>query len=309
MKYQLPPLNGLIAFESAARTGNFARAAEEMNLTQSAISHRVKMLESYLGYPLFERLPRGLRLTESGKAYLPSIRKAFEQIFSSTAGIFGRKDQGSLTVRAPISYSVLWLGPMINSFLQLYPGIEMRLISSIWADDLALDETDIDLRLGFGNWPNCHARQVLRDQVIPVCHPALLGNGVVKINRVEDFANFPLIHVMGIEDLWMRYFDNSGLQLGIKRDDIHVDSAIAALEIAASGRHIALIQRRFLAQYLKPGRLVVPLEVEMEMERAIYLVQSEFQQPLKPEAILFNEWLAQRVENQAQEASLTKSHG
>ena len=101
MKYRLPPLNGLIAFEAAARTGNFARAAEELNLTQSTISHRVRMLERYLGYPLFERLPRGLRLTESGKAYLPSIRKAFEQIFSSTAGIFGRKDQGSLTVRAP----------------------------------------------------------------------------------------------------------------------------------------------------------------------------------------------------------------
>lgn len=297
MKYQLPPLNGLIAFESAARTGNFARAAEELNLTQSAISHRVKLLENYLGYPLFERLPRGLRLTESGKAYLPSIRKAFEQIFSSTAGIFGRKDRGALTVRAPISYSVLWLGPMIDSFLQQYPGIEVRLISSIWADDLALDETDIDLRLGFGNWPNCHARLVLRDQVIPVCHPTLLKNGVGKINRVEDFANFPLIHVMGIEDLWMKYFDHSGLQLNVKQGDIRVDSAVAALEIAASGRHIALIQQRLLAQYLEPGRLMVPLDIEMEMEQAIYQVQPESHQQLKPEAILFNEWLGQRIEN------------
>ncbi len=291
MKYQLPPLNGLIAFEAAARTGNFARAAEELNLTQSAISHRVKLLENYLEYPLFERLPRGLRLTESGKAYLPSIRMALEQIFSSTTGIFGRKDRGSLTVRAPISYSVLWLAPMIDSFLQQYPGIEVRLISSIWADDLALDETDIDLRLGFGNWPNCHARLVLRDQVVPVCHPALLENGVNKINRVEDFASFSLIHVMGIEDLWMKYFDACGLQLNVKRNDIHVDSAIAALEIAASGRHIALIQKLFLAQYLESGRLMVPLDIEMEMERAIYQVQTESHQQLKPEAILFNEWL------------------
>jgi LysR family transcriptional regulator, glycine cleavage system transcriptional activator len=296
VKYQLPPFNGLIAFESAARTGNFARAAEELNLTQSAISHRVKLLEIYLGYPLFERLPRGLRLTESGKAYLPSIRKAFEQIFSSTAGIFGRKDRGSLTVRAPISYTVLWLGPMIDSFLQQYPGIEVRLISSIWADDLALDETDIDLRLGFGSWPNCHARLVLRDLVVPVCCPALLKNNPGKINRVEDFAGFPLIHVMGIEDLWMKYFDNSGSRLGVKRDDIHVDSAIAALEIAASGRHVALIQQRFLAQYLQSGRLMVPLDIDMEMEQAIYQVQSESHHQLRPEAILFNEWLGQRIE-------------
>jgi LysR family glycine cleavage system transcriptional activator len=291
MKYQLPPLNGLIAFEAAARTGNFARAADELNLTQSTVSHRVRMLESYLGYPLFERLPRGLRLTESGKAYLPSIRKAFEQIFSSTAGIFGRKDKGSLTVRAPISYAVLWLGPLIHRFTQQYPGIAVRLISSIWADDLALDETDIDLRLGFGNWPNCHARLVLRDRVIPVCRATKPSRKSIRINQVEDFAELPLIHIMGIEDLWMKYFHQAGLQLDVKRNDIHVDSAIAAIEIAASSDSIALVQQRFIGPYLDAKRLFAPLDIEMDMEQAIYLVQPDSRQQLKPEAILFSEWL------------------
>jgi LysR family glycine cleavage system transcriptional activator len=293
MEYQLPPLNGLIAFESAARTGNFARAAQELNLTQSTVSHRVRMLERHLGFPLFERLPRGLRLTESGKAYLPSIRKAFEQIFSSTAGIFGRKDKGSLTVRAPISYSVLWLGPMIGRFMQQYPGIEVRLISSIWAEELAADETDIELRLGFGNWPKCHALPVLRDRVIPVCSPHLLRAKSRAIRRLEDLAAHPLIHVMGIEDLWMKYFDLGGLQLDIKRNDIHVDSTLAALEIAASSDCVALIQQRFLGRYLKARRLVTPLAIDMTMEQAIYLVQPESRRQPKPEAILFNEWLGQ----------------
>ena len=293
MKYQLPPLNGLIAFESAARTGNFARAAQELNLTQSTVSHRVRMLERYLGYPLFERLPRGLRLTESGKAYLPSIRKAFEQIFSSTAGIFGRKDEGSLTVRAPISYSVLWLGPLIDRFTRQYPGIEVRLVSSIWAEELAADDTDIELRLGFGNWPDCHARDVLRDRVIPVCRPQLVRSKASAIKRIEDFAAQPLIHVMGIEDLWMRYFDNAGIRLDVKSNDIHVDSALAALEIASSGRYIALIQQRFLGHYLDARRLVTPLDIVMDMEQAIYLVQPESRRQMKPEAILFSEWLTQ----------------
>ena len=293
MKYQLPPLNGLIAFESAARTGNFARAAEELNLTQSTISHRVRMLERHLGYPLFERLPRGLRLTESGKAYLPSIRKAFEQIFSSTAGIFGRKDVGSLTVRAPISYAVLWLGPLIDQFMQQFPGIEVRLISSIWADELAADETDIDLRLGFGNWPNCHARILLRDRVIPVCRRQRGRGKSQSITGGGDFADLPLVHVMGIEDLWMKYFDQAGLRLEVKRDDIHVDSAIAALEIASSSRFVALIQQRFLRRYRDAKRLVTPLDISMEMEQAIYLVQPDSRHQLKPEAILFSEWLEQ----------------
>ena len=292
MKYQLPPLNGLIAFESAARTGNFARAAEELNLTQSTISHRVRMLERHLGYPLFERLPRGLRLTESGKAYLPSIRKAFEQIFSSTAGIFGRKAEGTLTVRAPISYSVLWLGPLIDGFKQRYPGIEVRLLSSIWAEELAADETDIELRLGFGSWPHSHAQPVLRDRVLPVCHPRLLG-GRNAVAQLEDIAARPLIHVMGIEDLWMKYFEQAGSRLEVKRSDIHVDSAISALEIAASSDCIALIQQRFLDHYLHSGRLAVALERDMDMEQLVYLVQPESRRELKPEAILFNEWLAQ----------------
>ena len=117
MQYQLPPLAGLRAFEVSARHENFARAAEELNLAQVTVSHRVRQLEKHLGYALFERLPRGLKLTESGKAYLPSIQKSFEQIFSSTAGIFGRKSKGKLTVRAPVSYSSLWLAPMIDEFL------------------------------------------------------------------------------------------------------------------------------------------------------------------------------------------------
>jgi len=293
MKYQLPPLNGLIAFESAARSGNFARAAEELNLTQSTVSHRVRMLERHLGYSLFERLPRGLRLTESGKAYLPSIRKAFEQIFSSTAGIFGRKDQGSLTVRAPVSYSVLWLGPLIDGFMQEYPGIEVRLISSIWADELATDETDIDLRLGFGIWPRCRAREVLRDRVTAVCCPQLVKGKAQAIRRIEDLAARPLIHVMGIEDLWMKYFDLAGMRLDVKRGDIHVDSTIAALEIAASSRCVALIQQRFIGRYLAAKRLVAPLDSTMEMEQAIYLVEPESRRQPKPEAILFSEWLGQ----------------
>ena len=295
MKYQLPPLNGLIAFESAARTGNFARAGLELNLTQSTVSHRVRQLERHLGYPLFERLPRGLRLTESGKAYLPSIRQAFEQIFSSTAGIFGRKDKGSLTVRTPISYSVLWLGPIIHRFKRQYPGIAVRLISSIWVDELADDETDIDLRLGFGNWPGCQAREVLRDRVLPVCRPdhPLFDKGQVR--TVDALRNSPLIHVMGIEDLWMKYFRQADLELEVKNDDLHVDSAIAAIEIAATSDAIGLIQQRFLPQYLDSDRLAVVLDTDMEMEQKIYLVQPEARRERRPEAILFSDWLDSSV--------------
>ena len=290
MRYELPPLPALHAFEAAARHENFAAAAQELNLSQSAISHRVRLLERHLGYPLFKRLPRGLRLTESGKAYLPSVRKAFDELFASTSGIFGLKGKGSLTVRAPVSYSALWLAPIIESFLASYPDIEVRLISSVWADKLAVDETDIELRLGYGHWPGYEAELLLQESVLPVCSPSTLQDSSA-IRSIEDFSKRSLIHVMGIEDLWMKFFAIAGLRLHTRRHDIRVDSAIAALEMAASGTRFGLLQKRFLGPYLKAKRLIVPLEYEMRIEQALYLLRPESADRLKPEAILFRNWL------------------
>lgn len=290
MKYELPPLPALHAFEAAARHENFAVAAQELNLSQSTVSHRVRLLERYLGYPLFERLPRGLRLTESGKAYLPSVRKAFDEIFASTSGIFGFKGKGTLTVRAPVSYSALWLAPMLESFLAAYPGIEVRLTSSVWADDLATDETDIDLRLGYGHWSGYKTELLLRESVLPVCSPLVLQDSS-PIKSIEDFSKRALIHVMGLEDLWMKFFAMAGLRLTTRRHDIRVDSAMAALEMAASGTHFALLQKRFLDPYLRTKRLIIPLQRKMQIEQALYLLQPESIDRPKPEATLFCDWL------------------
>ena len=181
---------------------------------------------------------------------------------------------------------------MIHRFKQQYPGIAVRLISSIWVDELADDETDIDLRLGFGNWPGCQEREVLRDRVVPVCRPdhPLFEKGLV--GKVDRLRRSPLIHVMGIEDLWMKYFQQAKLELDVKDDDLHVDSAIAAIEIAATSDAIGLIQKRFLPEYLASNRLAVLLDIEMEMEQKIYLVQPEARREQRPEAILFSDWLS-----------------
>lgn len=293
MKYRLPPLNGLLAFEAAARNRNFAKAAQELNLSQATVSHRVRMLEKHLGCALFERLPRGLKLTESGKAYVPSIEKAFEQIFSSTSGIFGRGGPGSLTVRAPVSYSALWLGPIMQAFLDIYPDIDVRLISSVWADDLAADETDVDLRLGYGNWPGYVSEPVLKETVVPVCNARLVKTA--RFREMEDLAGHSLIHVMGIEDLWMNYFGRVGIHLNPDRRDIRVDSTLSAIEIASSSQRLALLQKRFLKVYLDSKRLAIALNVEMDIEQAIYLVRPEEATKPKPEAILFKEWLLDQV--------------
>lgn len=290
MRYDLPPLPALQAFEAAARHENFATAALELNLSQSAVSHRVRSLERHLGTPLFERLPRGLRLTETAKAYLPSIRKAFDEILGSTSGVFGPRGEGFVTIRAPISYSALWLSQIIGKFLAAYPEIDLRLISSVWADKLAADETDIELRLGYGHWPGFEAELLFRDPLLPVCSP-LSFKAHAPIEAIADLADCALIHVMGTEDHWRQYFALGALRWTGGSHDIRVDSSVAAAEVAATGDRFALIQERFLASYLDSGRLVLALKQELSIDQGLYLLRPEATAELKPEAILLREWL------------------
>ena len=111
MLYEVPPLISLHAFESTARHGSFAAAAKELNITQSAVSHRIRHLENHLGYSLFDRSPRSLHLNDMGKAYLPSVRLAFNEISSSTSAIFGSAKRKTVTIRVPVTHAVLWLAP------------------------------------------------------------------------------------------------------------------------------------------------------------------------------------------------------
>lgn len=141
MTYHLPHLNWIRAFEASARRLSFTAAANELNRTQTSVSHQVRSLEAHIGFQLFERLPHGLRLTDMGLAYLPAVRKAFEDLSTATSGLFGPVSERPVIVRAPISWAVLWLAPRLSNFAAQYPEIDVRLYSAIWADSLSSDET------------------------------------------------------------------------------------------------------------------------------------------------------------------------
>src|SRR6202158_84643 len=125
----LPTLTWLRAFEAAARTSSFAAAAAELNLTSGAISYQIRALEAHLGFALFERLPRGVKLTPMGVAYLPPVRKAFEELADSTMGLFGGSERGQITVHAPVSLASLWLPPHLAAFMKAFPANGQRVSS------------------------------------------------------------------------------------------------------------------------------------------------------------------------------------
>ena len=197
----LPTLTWLRAFEAAARTSSFTAAAAELNLTSGAISYQIRALEAHLGFGLFERLPRGVKLTPMGVAYLPPVRKAFEELADSTVGLFGSSERVQITVHAPVSLAALWLAPRLPQFSSANPSIDVRLSSVIW-DNAVLDEaTDLEIRYGAGHWHGYRSEHLLNQSILAVCSPILLQAAEAD---VASLLPQQVIHIMGYESHWLK---------------------------------------------------------------------------------------------------------
>lgn len=285
----LPPLNWLRGFEAAARLGSFTGAAEALGLTQAAVSYQVRSLEKHLGFPLFERLAHGLRLTEMGKAYLPSIQKAFDQIASSTMGLFGGGGEASLTLRVPVSFGALWLAPRLKDFRSAYPGISIRLYSAIFATAIPAERVDVEIRVGNGNWPGFAAERIENDPVIAVGQPP--PGGKHRPLTLADLADAAFIEIIEVDDAWARTFVDAGLAPPRRQQIIRVDSSLMAIELASAGIGHALVLRSFARPYIEAGRLTDLLGVSRRPRLSHYLLRPLEQQRRKPETALFAAWL------------------
>lgn len=287
MAYQLPNLIWLRSFEASARTGSFTAAAAELGLTQAAISLHIRSLEETLGYPLFYRRARILDLTEMGIAYLPSVKRAIEDLAFATQGLFGPVGEKSVTVRAPISTVVLWLAPKLKTFREQWPDINIRFMSAIWANVIADHKVDIDIRLGNGEWPGSHVELLSTETVSPICHPAKSG----KILCAADLLKEELIHIHGYQDHWARHFLAANVAYDQKSIGLSVDTSLAAVEIVASGGGVALVTTR-LARYLEEvNRVSIPLKSMIGLGESHYFVSPLDQGQLSTEAKILKDWM------------------
>jgi LysR family transcriptional regulator, glycine cleavage system transcriptional activator len=293
MAYGLPPLNWLRAFEASARHLSFAKAAGDLNLTPTAVSHQVRSLERHLRHPLFERLARGLRLTEMGAAYLPYVRRAFEDLSATTTKLFGQSDASAITVRAPVSFLTLWLAPRLPRFQLRYPGIDILFLSTIWADAQPDEAVDIDIRFGEGAWAGYDAEPLMHDDSVVICprHVATRGNDT---RRLAEIAQGHLIHVVGHENHWAEVFRRVGLALPRQVKGLRVDNSVTAVSMAANGG-ATIVLRPFAerAQELMP--LHQPFAFELPVEQAHYLLMPRERRTTRPEVLLFRSWLLEEV--------------
>src|SRR6478609_1501248 len=205
MRPRLPPLNALKAFEAAARHESFTRAAEELCVTQGAVSHQVKALEAELAVKLFNRERQRLIITEAGRDYLAVVRDAFDRIAIGTERLLQRQNAGVLTVSTSPDFAAKWLVHRLGHFVEAHPDIDLRVSASLHHVDFAREEVDIAVRHGGGDWPGLDAVLLSSEQVFPVCSPKLLAGkrGPVKLT---DLLKYPLIHT-GDRSWWTRWLE------------------------------------------------------------------------------------------------------
>src|SRR6202162_2706055 len=171
----LPALNALKSFEAAARHESFTRAAEELCVTQGAVSHQVKALEAMLGIKLFNRERQRLVITEAGREYLTVVRDALDRIAVGTERLVQRQNSGALTVSTSPDFAAKWLVHRLGRFAETHPGIDLRVSASLQQVDFAREDVDLAVRHGGGSWPGLHAVRLSSEKLFAVCSPKLLA--------------------------------------------------------------------------------------------------------------------------------------
>ena len=228
MLRRLPPLNGLRSFEAAARHESFTRAAEELCVTQGAVSHMVKALEAELGLKLFNRERQRLVITEAGREYLGVLRDAFDRIALGTERLVQRQNSGVLTLSTSPDFAAKWLVNRLGAFAEVRPEIDLRVSAAMHHVDFAREDVDLAVRHGDGNWPGLDVVRLSTEELFAVCSPKLLD----RMNTPTDLLKVPLLHFEDRSN-WTSWFEAAGVSLPgashgpvLNRASMVIDAAI-----------------------------------------------------------------------------------
>ena len=287
MRRRLPVLNTLRAFEAAARHGSFTRAAEELCLTQGAISHQVKALEDELGVKLFNREHQRLVITQAGRAYLVEVGDALDRIAIATERLVERQRSGALTISTSPDFAAKWLVHRLGKFAQSHPEIDLRLSAAMHRVDFAREDVDVAVRHGKGDWEGLHVERLCAEQLFPVCSPRLVEAG--KLAQPADILKFPLLH-LDTRDDWAVWLDSAGVAgADVSRGSI-MNHASMLIDAAIDGQGIALARTVLAAWDLVHGRLVRPFAQALPLSRSYWIVCPKATASL-PKIRTFNNWL------------------
>lgn len=271
MSRNIPPLNPLRVFESVARLKSFSKAAEELYVSQSAVSRQIGLLEDYLGIQFFHRDRSGVRLTEAGQRYYQDIGPAFERIVAATKRLGIDKDVVYLRLRVYSTFAAKWLLRRMSDFQQSNPEVRLRITTAVAPADFTKEAVDASIQFGDGKWPGVDATYLFGDEIRPVCSPAFLkANGPIR--TPADILRCRLIHSHYRHDDWPDWLQSVGLSAPKEDEPLVLPSSLLAYQAAVDGLGIAMGQPRFLEAELESGALLLVTDHVLHRDLAYYMV-------------------------------------
>jgi LysR family glycine cleavage system transcriptional activator len=290
MVRRLPPLNALRAFEATARHLSMVRAAEELHVTPGAVSQQVKQLEDLVGQPLFKR-GKVLALSDAGLAALPLLSDAFDRLERAAAQLRTGSSEGPLVVSTPPTFAARWLVPRLEDFQNRHPEIELRLLATRRLVDFALEDVDLAIRFGTGDFPSLRVERLMPEAIVPVAAPSLAA-GVLTL---ADIAQKPLLddeQHSGNQIIpdWETWLACQGVKLETRLRILHFGESNLVIQAATAGLGVALVWRSLVEEDLKAGRLVQLLDHAMDTRMAYHLVMPSSRSGLS-KVVAFRVWL------------------
>lgn len=295
---RLPPISGLRALEAAARHLSYTRAAEELSVTQSAVSHQIRHVERLWDIRLFERRGRRLVLTEAGHALVPIIREFMQRLTSTLEELSGAAadETGSLRISLLQSFAFKWLVPRLGRFNREHPETHVWISTSEELTDLNREDVDLAIRLGFGHWPGLFVRFLFREYVFPVASPAFLERRGYP-ETPADLLQYPLIQRTSLDicPRWRDWFRDARVRVGSLPRGTHLPDTSMGVLAAIDGQGVALARSAHVMADLEAGRLVKLFKVFSPSPVAYYIVARRGTET-QPHAREFVDWLSHEAQ-------------
>jgi LysR family glycine cleavage system transcriptional activator len=264
----LPSLNALHTFEVVARHLSFQLAAEELNVTSTAVSHQIKVLEDQLGVLLFRRHPRPLTLTEAGQLLYPAVSQSLDMVAAAISRLKKVPESTTLTVSVTTVFAAKWLVPRLSDFQRTHPEVELRLQTSNDAVDLHRQTVDLAIRYGRGSYSGLVVRRLMSDVFMPVCSPQLMDSKH-PIRKPDDLLHHPLLHFKWIHfgteaPDWGNWFRAARLNILDSKHRLEFNEESLAIQAAIAGQGVALCSNIHVADDVALGFLVQPLNLSLD---------------------------------------------
>ncbi len=288
-----PSLAALQAFEAAARLESFTRAAEELHLTQGAVSRQVAGLEAALGLQLFERIRQRIVPTEAGRAYAAEIRDILSRLQTATLSTMAMKNVGgTLSLALLPTFGTRWLIPRLPDFFARHPEIAIDFSTRIVPFDFAREPFDAAIHFGDPTWPGTEAHRLMGEMIVPVTSPAFLARE--GIAAPEDLVRVPLLRQATRPQGWAEWFEAQGLDPETARPGPRFEQFAMVAQAAVAGLGVAVVPRFLIEDELKSGQLVIPFDRPVESRQSYWLVYPTAQGE-RPALRIFRDWLLQAV--------------